>query len=835
MPNRDSSDRWKRVCEISSSLLDSSEPQWDSILDRECGTDSELRAQVLQVCDNYSETDDFFGEPVVSPLTLEDSLIGERIGAWNVLRVLGEGGMGRVYLVERADGVFSQLAALKVNHEHAGSASIQRFHAERRILAMLEHPSIARAIDGGTTASGSPYLVMEYVEGGQPIDEFRPESAVKDKIRLFLQVVEAVEAAHRLQIAHRDLKPANILVTPTGLPKVLDFGIAKLFLQEESPASNQTNAAHAALTPTYASPEQLLREPSSLLSDIYSLGAVLYKMLTGRVAHELTGLNILQAVRLVTDSDPAPPSSHNKAVDAEVDAIVMKAMERSPLRRYSSATDLAADVRRYLEGVPVKARERTLADRAGRFVRQHRGAAMAAAVCLVLLIGIATKAILDHRAENQRLEQLRKTAASVISEYQSQLTRLRGNTVLLDRIASDEKKYLDGILADAALADAGNETGLRRVVASAYGSLAGNQSDKLAAQESWQKSLDLWREISKGKSTDADRFEMARAARRLGWSQINMGKLTEAGSSLEEGMRLVDSLTGTPSEEVGKAERVLLFFELSRLGAWAGDGRRAVENARNAVAAHERLPSRPFDRRGIAITRMQFADAADSFGPGNPNLLAEALQQTRLAVKSVRDSAACPELSCREVKATVLTRAPAIFVHQRLIEEALSLRDGVDLAEAILVEDPGNESALTSLRFGLHYLGWALQRAGRLQECLRVRRRLLEISTVSGQNPGPAEDRLKEAIACGEVGRILFDLNRFGEALGYFEREAEILAHPPNENAAWIMRQTDVYQDLGLVQEKLGHHDAARAEFAKASARRCALPRQDRQHPCQGD
>lgn len=798
---------------MSSLLLDSPKPEWNSILDLECGTDSELRAQVLEVCSNYSETDEFFGVPVVSPLTLEDSLAGKRIGAWKVLRILGEGGMGRVYLVERADGVFTQLAALKVIRESTSPASIQRFQAERRILAMLEHPSIARAIDGGETSTGAPYLVMEYVEGGQPIDEFCKHSPIKDKIRLFLQVVEAVGAAHKHQAAHRDLKPANILVTSGGLPKVLDFGIAKIFLDNpQSP--DQTNAAQAAMTPAYASPEQLLREPTSLLSDIYSLGAVLYKMLTGRTAHDLSSLNLVQSIRKVTESDPPPPSAHANELSSELDAIVMMAMDRRPSHRYGSAAEFAADLRRYLEGVPVKARETSLANRARRFFRRHRRASIAASILLVTALGAGASVLTSWHARNKRLEHVRKTAPPMIAEYQSQLAKLSGHSVLLDRLASDEKKYLDSILGDAA-----RDQDLRRLIASAYGSLASHQmSDRFAAEDSLHKSVAQWREVLKEQGTSHDRLKLAGTLRRLGWSQINMGKLTEAGSSLNEGMRLVDSLSGSPSEEAGRQERVSLELELSRLGVWSGNMRSGVEHARKAVAELEKLPAKPFDRRGIAMARIQLADAAMAAGPGDRELFDEALKQVRLAVQSVRQAPACPEMSCREVRAAILSRAPSVLIHHGLIEEALSLRDGVDLAEAILDEDPGNANARNSLRFGLFYLGWGLRRAGRLEECLRVRRRMLEISTVSGRDPGPAQDRLNEAIACGEVGRILVDLNRLGEAQGYFERAAEILAHPPTEDVAWIVRQTDVYRDLGLLHESRGFPDAARAEFAKASA-----------------
>jgi tetratricopeptide (TPR) repeat protein len=267
-----------------------------------------------------------------------------------------------------------------------------------------------------------------------------------------------------------------------------------------------------------------------------------------------------------------------------------------------------------------------------------------------------------------------------------------------------------------------------------------------------------------------------------------------------------------------RAERVKLYFELSRLGAWGGKGPAAIDYARKAVAEHEKLPPQPIDRGAIVLTRMQLADVADTYGSGDPKLLAEALHQTRLAVRAVREGPNCEERSCRDVKAAVLTRAPIIFMHQDLIQEALALRDGVDLAEDLLAEDPGNTSATASLRFGLLYLGWLLNEVGRLEDSLRARRRLLEISAVLPGSVSSPEERLKEAIACIEVGRTLVALKRLQEAHGYFDRGAEILANPPTENIYWLMRQTDVFQDLGLLHEKMGRPAAARTEFAKASA-----------------
>ena len=806
------SEQWMRVCALSSQLLDLPRADWDAVLARECAQDQDLRSRILEICGNYSETDELFGVPIASPLLWEDSLIGQRIGLWEVLRLLGEGGMGRVYLAKRDDGVFTQYAALKLNREHCDPAAERRFHAERRILAMLDHPAIARAIDGGATDNGTLYLVMEYVEGGCPIDEFQPGNSIREKIRLFLQVVDAVGSAHRHRVAHRDLKPSNILVTPDGRPKVLDFGIAKLIRQEQQ-APDQTDAAHVAMTPAYGSPEQLLRESSTLSSDIYSLGAVLYKILTGRPPHDLTDLNLLQAVRKVTETDPAPPSSLASGVGTDLDAIVLTALDRNPDRRYASATDFAADLKRYLDGLPVAARRGALWYRASRFVRRHRGASLAAALCLSLLAIAGLKSARDWQLARQRHEQLRKTAPSVIAEYKSQLTRFTGNTALRNQIASDGKKYLDGIYHVAA-----KDPALRRDLAAAYATVSSSQTARLEAHDSYQKAVSLRREILSDNGTDADLLQLAVSLRRLGWSAINMGQVTEAHLALNEALPLLDALRNPPTYQSAQYERITLYFELSRLGASSGDGPQAIEFAQKAVQVHEKLPAAPLNRNGIAFTRLQLADTIDTFASSDPQLSQLALTQTRLAVRAVREAPPCADLQCREVKAAVLTRAPIILLHRHLIAEALALRDGVDLAEAILAEDPGNSSALSSLRIGLRYLGWILDNTGRLEECLRVLRRHLEVSVVSGRDPGPAENRLAEAMACGGLGRLLMRMNRLQEAQGYFDRQVEIVSHPPTENVYWFMRQTEAFQDLGRLRLRMGQSEAARAEFAKGSA-----------------
>lgn len=325
---------------------------------------------------------------------------GERLGAYRLLRRLEQGGMGTVYLAERADEEYCKQVAVKLLHNPlVTQEERQRFRTERQILANLEHPNIARLIDGGTRTDGSPYLVMEYIDG-QPIDRYCNERrlSIAERLELFRQVCLAVDYAHRQRVVHRDLKPGNVLVTADGTPKLLDFGIAKLL---DSPPAAQvyplTRPWGRRLTPEYASPEQLSGGTITVASDVYALGVILYELITGARPHPLAGLDPDQTARIVCESDPLSPSrvlSRRGRHDADVtrlaaerrtqpttltrslrgdlDNIVLKALRREPSLRYASAAELAQDVARYLGGEPVLARGAGPVYRLARFARRHR-------------------------------------------------------------------------------------------------------------------------------------------------------------------------------------------------------------------------------------------------------------------------------------------------------------------------------------------------------------------------------------------------------------------------------------------------------------------------------
>jgi tRNA A-37 threonylcarbamoyl transferase component Bud32 len=374
-------------------------------LSAECGADTDLRREVEDLVNAYkiAETDGFLQS---SALEIEaanfesedaDARIDQTLGRYKIVERIGSGGMGAIYLAVREDGEFQKRAAVKIIKRGMDTEAIlRRFRSERQILARLEHPNIARLLDGGTTADGLPYLVMEYVEGA-PIDEYcrRNNLPEREKIELFRIVCAAVAFAHRNLIVHRDLKPSNVLVTKDGEPKLLDFGIAKLL--DETEFATQTHLR--VLTPAYASPEQAAGENVTTATDVYSLGVVLHELLTG-IRPFSTG---------ATNNEPRKTSQKLKG---ELSNIVAKALRREPERRYSSIEIFSDDLRRYLEGLPVSARADTVFYRAGKFVGRNKVLVSAAVfVFLLFVFGVAAiawqarvaqieRARAERRAEN---------------------------------------------------------------------------------------------------------------------------------------------------------------------------------------------------------------------------------------------------------------------------------------------------------------------------------------------------------------------------------------------------------------------------------------------------
>lgn len=411
-----------------------------------------------------------------SALDLAVGMPGLLIGRYRLLRELAHGGMGAVYLAERADGEYSHQVAVKLVQPGALSASMaERFRQERQILARLSHPGIVRLLDGGISEGGLLYAVMEYVDG-EPIDIYceRHRLDLTARIRLFLRVCQAVQYAHQELVLHLDIKPANLLVTPQGEPRLLDFGISHLLADSEG-ASSRAAVTTRLLTPRYASPEQAAGEPLGVASDVYSLGTLLYRLLTGALPYDIEEAAPLEAMRIIRETSPQPPSRMAPAelraqLRGDLDLILLQALRKEPARRYPTVAALAEDLERYLESRPVRAHADNLSYRAGRFMRRNRRPV--AAVALVLLVIAASvgmvirSAVIAHRQEalaNRRLQDVRQLAHSYIFDLDPQLQGIPGTVAVRSFILQTGMKYLDSMAQEA-----GNDEALNDELASGY-------------------------------------------------------------------------------------------------------------------------------------------------------------------------------------------------------------------------------------------------------------------------------------------------------------------------------------------------------------------------------
>ncbi|HEX3130069.1 MAG TPA: serine/threonine-protein kinase [Thermoanaerobaculia bacterium] len=414
-------DRWEEVKAVLEQALERDPADRASFLSTACRADQGLRDEVESLLATDVEAGDFLSEPVFGPYRGEPYGLeeGARLGSYRVLREIGRGGMGSVYLAVRVDDYEKQVA-IKVMGLGTAAEIVRRFRAERQILANLGHPGIAKLLDGGTTENGLPYLVMEHVEG-RPIDVHCSGLPLPERLELFCDVCAAVHFAHQNLVVHRDLKPANILVTPEGAPKLLDFGIAKLLDPERyDPAF--TEIGLRPMTLDFASPEQVRGEPITTASDVYSLGVLLYRLLTGRspytaAAGDREGLSLaVRELEPPRPSDVVDGKEESRRLAGDLDTIVLRAMGKEPGRRYASAEQLAADVRRHLDGLPVLARPDTLIYRTGKLVRRHPVGVTASAAALLMILGFSIAMTVLYRKaveERERTEQERARAESV--------------------------------------------------------------------------------------------------------------------------------------------------------------------------------------------------------------------------------------------------------------------------------------------------------------------------------------------------------------------------------------------------------------------------------------
>jgi len=495
---------WKTIKETFSIALELPLPEREGFLSN---SSEEIRREVEKLLSTYKEAQTFIGTPLIvekglRPNAPEENLTSKKIDDYFVLEKIGEGGMGIVFLAEHCGQGFSQRVALKlIKRGMDTNAVLGRFLLERQILADLEHPNIARLYGGGSTTDGLPYFVMEYIEG-ESIRDFCDNQRfdIPDRLRLFTKVCGAISYAHQQLIVHRDIKPSNIIVTASGEPKLLDFGIAKLLLPDTADAERTATQFHV-MTPEYASPEQLNGKMTTTATDVYSLGVVLYELLTGTRPFDFKGKSLMEISEALRTQRPVRPSdckvrstgaheanltsptgntdasrrsksTHTRPVrglKGDLDNIILQAIRREPERRYQSVVELSDDIQRYLAGLPVKATADTVGYRARKFIKRHR-TMVAATVAFMLLLLVSTTltgwqyfvARAQRAKAEQRLKDLRGVAKSLLTETNAQLKQLpqgfeirksivEKSVAVLDNLAGEESNDPDFLneLADA--------------------------------------------------------------------------------------------------------------------------------------------------------------------------------------------------------------------------------------------------------------------------------------------------------------------------------------------------------------------------------------------------
>jgi tetratricopeptide (TPR) repeat protein len=829
-------EQWNRVQEIFCGALELPPAEQAAMVGRTTAGDPVVRAEVesLLRADSVGDADVVSAIGLEAKVLLRDSqILGSRLGDYRVIREIGQGGMGAVYLAERDDQHYRKQVAIKVVKRGMDTAEVLgRFRSERQILANLDHPYIARLIDGGSTADGRPFFVMDFVQG-QPIDAYcrNQNLDVRARLRLFLRVCEAVSEAHRNLIVHRDLKPGNILVTSDGVPKLLDFGVARL-LDPAMDSSYPATAVFAGLlTPEYASPEQVRGLPATTAIDIYSLGAVLYELLTGVRAQPLANRSPVEVDRVVCQSEvtrpsaAAPPRIRRQLV-GDLDNIVLMAMRKERDRRYQSVDQMAEDIRRHLAGRPVVARRGSLRYRAWKYVRRHRLAIAAACLIAGSLITGTAVALSEARqaqsarriAESQkqaaerertraeaeafaakterdrserRLAEMVELADRSLYDMDSAIERLPGATEARQRIVAGTLQFLENLSRDA-----GPDDRLRYVLSVAYSKVADSQGypmrpnlgDRAGAMANYHKAAD-WIAPLLAKEPENPQYllQFVHVQLQMGtgtvlnWEAQRADAIRVLRTALPSAAKLARIRPRDPEYRIPEGD---LYSELSRaLGPT--DPPRSLEYSRKQVqamlSAAESLPANREVKLALATAYSQLGQA----------LHAQAGLSYTAPVESYRRSIALREeavtanptdavarrglmISYANLAATLYTpRAPSAG---DVSGAAVYYGKAVAIARELAAADPNDQLAQYDLANALLRYGWLEPSPSQREASLATLRQAEEIfSRLMAADPKSISTARSMSLAQEYTGNRLRDLGRLPEAVAAYHRSLDLV------------------------------------------------------------
>jgi len=802
--------------------------------------DAAIRREVLSLLAHDAVAEPFFAGAVdAAAKSLErelDFTPGTRIGAYAITGMLGRGGMGAVYLADRADGSFEQTVAIKVIlSANPAEFLLERFQRERQILARLRHPNIARLLDGGEARPGVPYFVLEYVPG-EEIDRYcdRRQLNLEARLLLFLQVCGAVQYAHENLVVHRDLKPGNILVGEDGIPKLLDFGIAKVLDPAHTVATHSTRA----LTPEYASPEQVRGDPITTASDVYALGAVLYTLLTGGPPHVVGSLSPLEAARAIAEQ-PAPPAA---GVPADVAAILAKALHIDRSRRYHSANELAADIQRFLDLKPVTAIPDSASYRAARFVRRHWIGVTATAAIIVALLAGGGVALLQARRAERRFAEVRHLSNRFLFEFEGAIHHLAGATKARQLVVKTAQEYLDRLASEA-----GRDPTLQRELADAYQKLGdvqgstgqGNTGDVKAAIASIRRAMALRESLGDRHSTD-NKIRVAYLINLSHLAQLEQ-QTGEASEAIPLAQRAVDASrdwmqTGARHADfLGAA--VASYAALARAQSEKGKHEMAVANAKEALRLQQRvLELKPGDNGTLELVAKEYfnvgafekawghaAEAVASFSTATSLLQkasaadpADAPLQRTLLVASWQWAESTLDLLRQQQKKDFA--GPVLPLYERAYATA----------NRLLHDDPSNALALNDAAGLAVGYGSALQQAGRPGESLAILLPVIERQQ-KRHAASPTDRRVAYNLALlhqwsANSNRDQHDLPR---ALAHRQAAQELLEGLAASSPGvfnYLHQQAQNLLETGEIRAALHDYPAARECYAKGLEIAAKLP-----------
>jgi eukaryotic-like serine/threonine-protein kinase len=796
-------ERWRRVRQLFDEAVDLPSDRRPAFLDSLRAGEESLVREVESLLRSSDVSGDFLETPAVErfagPTAREKAR--SRIGPYSVVRELGHGGMGTVYLAARSDQGFEKTVAVKLVRRGMDTDFIlERFRNERRILADLDHPNIARILDGGSTEDGLPFFVMEYIPGRHLIEDCDARKlSVRERLEVFRKVCDAVAYAHRQLVVHRDLKPSNILVTPDGEPKLLDFGLARVLHPElgDEPV-DRTATALRFLTPDYASPEQVRGERIATSSDIYSLGVVLYELLAGRRPYRTTGNNPDEIARAVCEQEPLRPSAAVPALKGDCDNIVLMALRKEPERRYASVEQLSDDIRRHLEGRPIHARKDTFGYRSGKFISRHKGAVAAAAAAGVLLLAAMVATIRQTRiatreraAAEQHFNDVRQLADTFLFEFHDAIKDLPGSTPARQLVVRRGLDYLEKLSRFRS-----DDPELRRELAAAYERIAKVQGglfeshlgDTRGAQQSLLKALAIRDALDRADPSRVNRAALAETELQLAEVMLVSHDSANATARSRRALSIYEGLSrSAPEDPLLKAREARALRYVGTALNYGGDRAEGIGALRSASQTFQDLlqadpRSTPY-RRELAITLQQLIFALPGSGQ---------VEEAENAYR--RASSIFQELSDAEPGNFQLRRELS-YTHSSMGDFRISARNrpgGLECygrAAAILEElvavDPRNADARLHLAETLNNIGYESALEGdraRAQESLRKSRRLFEEITAAD----PANLR-------AEVGKA-----RMYESCGTASSDA-------GERRQWLEKSRGVY--LGLKNRGLLDRD----------------------------